>query len=79
MLCWADENMPVCCGRFKISKAKARIYSDTSAFSHQLRADPVGRKNEIAIFPRKGEAWALYKNWNIDIKCSEVEDFGNMT
>ncbi|GMY27630.1 curved dna-binding protein [Fagus crenata] len=50
------------------------VYNVTTSFSHQVRADPVGKRNEYAIFPRKGEVWALYKNWTPKIKCSDLEN-----
>ncbi|KAK9288005.1 hypothetical protein L1049_016450 [Liquidambar formosana] len=68
-----DKGMPICCGRFKLSRGKSQVYSGTASFSHKLRAEPAGKKNEYIIFPRKGEVWALYKNWNAGIKCSDLE------
>uniref|UniRef100_A0A2N9EJR0 J domain-containing protein n=1 Tax=Fagus sylvatica TaxID=28930 RepID=A0A2N9EJR0_FAGSY len=70
---WHDEDMPICCGRFNI-KNESQVYNVTTSFSHQVRADPVGKRNEYAIFPRKGEVWALYKNWTPKIKCSDLEN-----
>ncbi|KAG6668209.1 uncharacterized protein LOC122319425 isoform X1 [Carya illinoinensis] len=71
---WHDKDMPICCGHFNISKSETQAYTDTESFSHQMRADPVGRRNEYAIFPRKGEVWALYRNWTAEIKCSDLEN-----
>lgn len=69
---WRDKGMPICCGNFKI-KSQSQVYTTTTSFSHQVRSDPAGKRNEYAIFPRKGEVWALYKNWTAEIKCSELE------
>ncbi|KAF8401567.1 hypothetical protein HHK36_012509 [Tetracentron sinense] len=62
-----DKDMPLCCGTFKRIKGKSAVFYGTTAFSHQLRAEPTG-KNRYDIYPRKGEVWALYKNWNSEWK-----------
>ncbi|KAE8076886.1 hypothetical protein FH972_015508 [Carpinus fangiana] len=71
---WHDGGMPICCGRFKIKRGETQAYTSTSSFSHQIRTDPAGKKNEYAIFPRKGEVWAMYRNWSVGIKCSDLEN-----
>lgn len=71
---WHDKHMPICCGRFKIKRGHTQGYTSTGSFSHQVRADPAGKKNEYSIFPRKGEVWALYRNWTAEIKCSDLEN-----
>ncbi|KAL5785320.1 hypothetical protein ACOSQ2_007712 [Xanthoceras sorbifolium] len=71
---WHDKNMPICCGRFKLSKDKFQEYTSTGSFSNQVRAEPAGKKNEYNIFPSKGDIWALYKNWNAGMKCSDLEN-----
>ncbi|XP_022761203.1 uncharacterized protein LOC111307449 [Durio zibethinus] len=70
---WYDENMPTCCGRFRIRKG-SQAYS-TDSFSHLLTAESTGRKDEYTIIPRKGEIWALYRNWTPKIKCSDLENW----
>lgn len=70
---WVDKDMPVCCGRYKVNKGKPKVFP-VDTFSHQLKAENIGRKNEYAILPRKGEVWAVYKNWNDRIKCSDLEN-----
>lgn len=74
MIQWLDKEMLTTCGRFKATKSKPHIYDNLDSFSHQLRAEPIGKKNEYAIVPRKGEVWALYKKWNADMKKSDLED-----
>ncbi|KAF5736918.1 hypothetical protein HS088_TW14G01073 [Tripterygium wilfordii] len=69
---WFDKDVPICCGKFKITNDKDS-YASTNTFSHQMRAEPAGKKNECHIFPRKGEVWALFKNLNPEMKCSELE------
>ncbi|XWS08659.1 hypothetical protein CRYUN_Cryun40dG0020400 [Craigia yunnanensis] len=71
---WYDTKMPTCCGRFRIKKG-SQAYSSTDSFSHELKAEPAVRKDEYAILPRKGEIWALYRNWTPKIRCSELENW----
>ncbi|XP_044485934.1 uncharacterized protein LOC123211341 [Mangifera indica] len=72
---WHDKDMPICCGRFEIKKGKIQRYNTTAALSHLVKAECAGKKNEYNIFPRKGEVWALYKNWNAEIKCSDLQNY----
>lgn len=74
MIQWLDKKMLTTCGRFKIKKGKPQTYTSAASFSHQLRAELTDKKNEYAIFPRKGEVWALYKNWNAEMTCSDLEN-----
>ncbi|CAK9145506.1 unnamed protein product [Ilex paraguariensis] len=73
MIRWLDKKMPVCCGKFKLQKGKSEKYNATKSFSHQLRAELVG-KNVYSIIPRKGEVWALYKDWSARMTCSDLEN-----
>ncbi|KAK8539369.1 hypothetical protein V6N13_104390 [Hibiscus sabdariffa] len=69
---WYDKNMPTCCGRFRIRKG-SQSYSSTISFSHKVKAESTGKRKEYSISPRKGEIWALYRNWSPEIKCSDLE------
>lgn len=64
---WKDKDMPISCGQFKVKGGEKQQFTLTSSFSHQLRADQTGKKNVFAIYPRKGEIWAIYKNWHPDM------------
>ncbi|GFY91992.1 heat shock protein DnaJ with tetratricopeptide repeat-containing protein [Actinidia rufa] len=66
-----DRAQTVCCGTFKLQTGKARVFSPSS-FSHLVRPECIG-KNEFKIFPRVGEVWALYKDWNADASCSDLK------
>ncbi|XVF56923.1 hypothetical protein PTKIN_Ptkin06aG0159700 [Pterospermum kingtungense] len=57
-----DFELPLCCGIFKVQSGQTMVVA-RDAVSHQLRAEPIG-KNRYKIYPRKGEVWAIYKNWN---------------
>ncbi|KAM7485140.1 hypothetical protein LguiA_001149 [Lonicera macranthoides] len=74
MIQWLDKKMPVSCGKFKTRKAKLEKYTGVGSFSHRLRAEITDKKDIYAIFPRKGEVWALYKNWNAGMKCADLEN-----
>ncbi|KAI4345497.1 hypothetical protein L6164_012615 [Bauhinia variegata] len=63
-----DKKMPISCGRFRIDKKLSEVYNDTLSISHQVHADSDGRNNAFDIFPRKGEVWALYRNWTAEMK-----------
>lgn len=75
MVQWHDKEMPSGCGRFRLKVNSSQEYSVTSPFSHQLKAVNDGRKNVYVIFPRKGEVWALYRNWNSHIEPSDLENW----
>ncbi|RDX68123.1 hypothetical protein CR513_52917, partial [Mucuna pruriens] len=74
---WEDKDMLISCGRYKVNKADeyVSVYSTTSSVSHQMHADAVGKNKNYAIFPRKGEVWALYRKWTNKIKCSELKNW----
>jgi curved DNA-binding protein CbpA len=70
---WEDEHMLTSCGRFKVIKTNDFLstYSNLSCISHQVQADAIGKN--YAIYPKKGEVWALYRNWSNKIKCSDLK------
>ncbi|KAI3953062.1 hypothetical protein MKW98_020257 [Papaver atlanticum] len=59
---WKRSGLPVACGKFKHEKTDT--IKDKGTFSHKIVCE-VGARNTYKIYPRKGETWALYKNWNI--------------
>ncbi|KAI3503913.1 hypothetical protein L1887_32402 [Cichorium endivia] len=60
---WVDEELPVSCGNFK--RGKHDKAEDLPMFSHLVSWEE-GKKGIFYIVPRKGETWALFKNWNIN-------------
>ncbi|KAJ8434952.1 hypothetical protein Cgig2_025988 [Carnegiea gigantea] len=70
MVLWKDKHMPISCGQFKVKGGRGQQYTSSSSFSHQLRVEQTGRKNMFAIYPRKGDVWAIYKNWHPDMTSS---------
>ncbi|XP_058758633.1 uncharacterized protein LOC131631880 [Vicia villosa] len=71
---WINEDMLTTCGRFRIMKTNDffSIYNSLSCISHQVRAEAIGKS--YAIYPRKGEVWAVYKKWSSDFKCSDLKN-----
>lgn len=60
---WVNAELPMVCGKF--------IHDDTietssrSMFSHQVHFEKGSDDGTYLIYPRKGETWALFKDWNI--------------
>ncbi|KAG7551151.1 hypothetical protein ISN45_Aa06g018530 [Arabidopsis thaliana x Arabidopsis arenosa] len=79
---WFEEDLPVSVGMFRLGENKST--QDRSIFSHVIHCNE--RSNTLcfsvtcrfiktchfSVSPRKGETWALFKNW--DIKWSSEPD-----
>lgn len=74
MIKWVDSKMPFGCGIFRLSRAEPKKFS-YATFSHLLDIQTTDRKGEFAIFPKKGEVWALYKDWNREMIFLDMDDF----
>ncbi|XP_070037345.1 uncharacterized protein [Nicotiana tomentosiformis] len=59
---WPKSAAQSVCGTFKVQNEKCQVYAPSS-FSHVVKAVSINR-NMFEIYPREGEIWALYKNWN---------------
>ncbi|KAG9457549.1 hypothetical protein H6P81_002057 [Aristolochia fimbriata] len=63
---WVKEELPIACGTYKHGD------SDTSEmlgmFAYVVSWEK-GVRGSYKIFPRKGEVWALYKDWDISWSC----------
>ncbi|XP_058723862.1 uncharacterized protein LOC131595522 [Vicia villosa] len=72
---WDDKDMIISCGRFKIKpNAKLCTYSNTNSISHQVHPSSISHQ-VYEIFPRKGEIWALYRDWTTKIKRSDLKNW----
>ncbi|KAM7476959.1 hypothetical protein LguiB_024202 [Lonicera macranthoides] len=60
-----------CCGVFKVQTGKS-LHSPSS-FSHMVKANP-NNKNAFEIYPKKGEIWAVYRNWSADFSLSDMKN-----
>ncbi|CAN1283971.1 hypothetical protein LINPERPRIM_LOCUS18501 [Linum perenne] len=63
---WVSAGLPVSCGKFKLGNSKN--VDKLSQFSHQVEWEKGNHSSAYRIVPRKGEIWALFKNWDIKWK-----------
>lgn len=59
------RNLPVSVGKFELGEEQKT--NMCSIFSHLMYNKTRSRARHFKVFPRKGETWALYKNWNNDL------------
>ncbi|KAI3443613.1 hypothetical protein Pfo_000278 [Paulownia fortunei] len=60
---WVDEELPVGCGSFKLGKTEKT--SVRLSFSHQVHIKKGKKRGSLIIYPREGEVWALFKDWDM--------------
>ncbi|KAK6250264.1 hypothetical protein SCA6_004269 [Theobroma cacao] len=60
---WIGSGFYKTSGDFRIGKHK--VNRTLNSFSHKVKWSK-GRKGAIQIYPRKGDVWALYRNWSSD-------------
>ncbi|XP_074571816.1 uncharacterized protein LOC141828312 [Curcuma longa] len=62
---WCDAELPIACGNYILGSPESS--EDQLMFSHVMSWEKgKGKKrNSYNIYPRKGEVWTLFKNWNI--------------
>ncbi|KAL6871435.1 hypothetical protein ACP4OV_014264 [Aristida adscensionis] len=60
---WSSKELPVACGNFRVGRTL--LTEDTKMFSHVVSWTKGRKRNSYAIYPRKGEVWALFKGWDI--------------
>ncbi|QCD95080.1 uncharacterized protein LOC114181946 [Vigna unguiculata] len=60
---WVASGFSKICGDFRLSRPE--ICSSPNFFSHKVRWR-TGADGAICIYPRKGDVWALYRNWSPD-------------
>ncbi|CAH8392017.1 unnamed protein product [Eruca vesicaria subsp. sativa] len=61
---WLEEDLPVSAGQFKLGKHHNT--KDCSIFSHVIHCMEGSNTGHLTVSPRKGEIWALFKNWDIN-------------
>ncbi|KAL6011734.1 hypothetical protein ACLOJK_002199 [Asimina triloba] len=64
---WCERNLPLACGTFK--QGKSMLVRDVCDLSHRaIGCEEEGERSERSLFhrilPRKGQVWAIYKDWN---------------
>lgn len=60
---WVESGFPKTSGDFRIGKRET--YSTLNSFSHRVKWTK-GSRGVVHIYPKKGDAWALYRNWSLD-------------
>lgn len=60
---WIGSGFAKTCGDFRIGKQETT--GTLNSFSHKVTWTK-GTRGVICIYPRKGEVWALYRNWSPD-------------
>ncbi|PON73984.1 DnaJ domain containing protein [Parasponia andersonii] len=60
---WCDKELPVACGKYTLGDTQEM--EDCQTFSHQIHCIK-GARSAFFVYPRKGETWALFKNWDIN-------------
>ncbi|CAK7336155.1 unnamed protein product [Dovyalis caffra] len=58
---WVGSGFSKTCGDFRVGRYE--IYKSLNSFSHKVRWTK-GTRGVIHIYPRKGDVWALYRNWS---------------
>ncbi|KAL8088725.1 hypothetical protein AgCh_038490 [Apium graveolens] len=62
---WVKTGLPVACGKFACTSSEDTL--SHLCFSHQICAKNLN-SNCYVIYPRKGEIWAIFKDWHITWK-----------
>ncbi|XP_047313278.1 ER-phagy receptor 1 [Impatiens glandulifera] len=56
-----NDELPVSCGMFK--RGNYEFTEELFMFSHLIHIEKGSRSDRYKVYPRKGETWALFKNW----------------
>lgn len=59
---WCYQGLPMSCGKFKHGDSEET--TERSMFSHRIVYEKGSTRYSYLIYPRKGETWALFKNWD---------------
>lgn len=60
---WAKEGLPVASGRFR--RGDSEETKDRLMFSHRVSYEIGSKRFSFVIYPKKGEIWAVFKDWDI--------------
>ncbi|XP_013735905.2 uncharacterized protein LOC106439095 [Brassica napus] len=58
------RNLPVSVGNYELGGEEKT--NSTHVFSHFVQSK-IGRARRFKVFPKNGETWALFKNWNMEL------------
>ncbi|MED6147022.1 hypothetical protein PIB30_040130 [Stylosanthes scabra] len=62
-IAWHSSDLPVACGKFRVSSSQN--IRDCTTFSHQIGYLKGSRRGSYLIYPKKGETWAIFRDWDI--------------
>ncbi|XP_050116454.1 uncharacterized protein LOC126594252 [Malus sylvestris] len=62
-IAWCDKELPVACGKYTLGATEE--VTDHLMFSHQMHCIKGSGRSSFFVYPKKGETWALYQNWDI--------------
>ncbi|CAL1382005.1 unnamed protein product [Linum trigynum] len=62
---WNERGFPVSCGMF--GKGDTTVIKHRQMFSHQIHCTRGKDKDTFLIYPKKGETWALFKDWDMKL------------
>lgn len=60
---WHEAGLPVACGKFKLGHSQRT--TDRFMFSHQMHCIKGSDTATFLVYPKKGETWAIFRNWDI--------------
>lgn len=63
---WCDAGLPVACGSFDLNPELNNEESWPMVPSYKCSWVRGGTDEQFEIYPKSGEIWALYKDWNLD-------------
>lgn len=58
---WVGSGFSKTCGEFRVGRYE--VYNSLNSFSHKVKWTK-GSRGVICIYPKKGDVWALYRNWS---------------
>ncbi|KAL3512074.1 hypothetical protein ACH5RR_024791 [Cinchona calisaya] len=63
---WCDAGLPVACGSFCLDMETGEQVSSISMFSYKCFWTTAVSRGQFDIYPKKGEVWAVYEDWDLD-------------
>ncbi|GAB2274997.1 hypothetical protein Dimus_009765 [Dionaea muscipula] len=60
---WINSGFTKSCGGFRAG-SNSDVIEQVNMFSHLLSREKVGRGGCVRIYPRRGDIWAVYRNWS---------------
>ncbi|XP_058102937.1 uncharacterized protein LOC131246633 [Magnolia sinica] len=70
---WVEEDLPSVCGIFRLGRLITNL--EMEKFSHLVKCERSMKRSFYKIYPRKGEIWAMYKNWHSKWSLSDLNGY----